>query len=247
MPNEAGWRFYHVGLIVTGKGERGFLPSLFRSLTQTGRCTFEVVARVGQRTPFTPGSKRDLKMLGSNKLIPDKDAEEIGVPARRHLKRHGEAGLIVLIDDLEHDRVDRAHEVFQRYRDALDRMLLTDRARASVHFLVNMIEAYYFAHADAINAVLGTALTDHPGDDEEIRHPKNALKALFKGFDEIAHGEQIVKQLDVDHVLSIPTSCGSLRALFAWCAKSIDADVGEQYQLEEGIYSVVTGPQLATI
>ena len=47
---------------------------------------------------------------------------------------------------------------------------------ASVHFLVNMLEAYYFAHAAATNGVLGTELEDFEGDVESIRHPKNDLK-----------------------------------------------------------------------
>jgi hypothetical protein len=250
MP-EAGsapvWRFHHIGVIVTGTGEKGFLPQLFRSLTEAGHCTFEVIARIGQRTPFAPGSKRDLKMLGSNKLIPDRDATEIGVPARRHLAKRGEFALVLLIDDLEQARAERAQDVFQRYREALDRMLLSERSRASVHFLVNMLEAYYFADAAAINAVLGTTLADYAGDVEDIRHPKNELKKLESAFDEVVDGAKIVALLDVRHVLSNPASCASLRVLFAWCAKAIEAGLGDEYRLETGIYSVVTGPQLAML
>jgi len=45
--------------------------------------------------------------------------------------------------------------VFERYRNALDAVLATLQLhhRAAVHFLVNMLEAYYFAHADAVNTV----------------------------------------------------------------------------------------------
>ena len=55
---------------------------------------------------------------------------------------------LILVDDLEAGRSDSAQEIFDRYRLALD-TILTERKsrRASVHFLVNMLEAYYFATA----------------------------------------------------------------------------------------------------
>ena len=40
-----------------------------------------------------------------------------------------------------------------------------------------MLEAYYFADAQAINAVLETSLPDREGDVETIRNPKSNLRA----------------------------------------------------------------------
>ena len=76
---------------------------------------------------------------------------EIGLSARRYLA-DGFA-YVILVDDLAHDHRDHATDVFQRYRLALDTILnpVGWKTRASVHFLVNMLEAYYFAHAAAIN------------------------------------------------------------------------------------------------
>ena len=43
-------------------------------------------------------------------------------------------------------------------------MLRSDMVgKAAVHFLVNMLEAYYFADAEAVNSVLGTKLQDFDG------------------------------------------------------------------------------------
>ncbi len=153
---------------------------------------------------------------------------------------------VVLIDDLEHDFRDQADAVFQRYRTALDTILGPAglSSRASVHFLVNMLEAYYFAHAEAINAVLGTALADFQGDVETIRHPKNELKKHHPGFDEIRHGRAIIERLDVPRVLSNPETCRSLRTLFGWCSRAIGREFTDVYQLASGSYFDVTRPQI---
>ena len=116
--------------------------------------------------------------------------------------------------------------------------------RASVHFLVNMLEAYYFADAAAINAVLGTEMADFEGDVETIRHPKNELKRLHPGFDEIEHGGAIIESLDVPHVLSNPETCRSLRTLFGWCSRAIGREFTDVYQLANGSYFEVTRPQI---
>jgi len=239
------WRFCRIGLLVTGKGEKQFLPRFLRSLTTSGRCTFTVLGRIGQRSPIT-SEKRLLKMVGSNKKIADKDAQQIGLPARRWLNNDND-NLLLVVDDLEHARRDSHREVFGRYRSALDTILCAEglRARASVHFLVNMLEAYFFGDVAAVNAVLGTELTDHQGDVEDIRHPKRDLQKLCPGFDEIEDGEAIVKNLDVERVLDNPAACGSLRVLFAWCAISVGSDVDARFRLDCGGYDIVTGPQLA--
>ena len=185
--------FFNFGLIVTGKGEREHLPKLFRSLMATGICTFDVIKFIGQRRPIT-SAKRKLKMVGEGKTIPDKDATEIGFPARGHLSAD-QCHLVVLVDDLEHDRRAQAQQVFDRYRLALDTILTNDQKhRAAVHFLVNMLEAYYFADAKAVNAVSGLdpPLEDYQGDVEIITHPKADLKRLYPGFREVDDGGRIL-------------------------------------------------------
>jgi len=181
-------------------------------------------------------------MTGTGKTIPDRDQSDIGLPARRFLAQ--ESTLVILVDDLEHERAPVIEGVFDRYRRALDTMLGTEKHRASVQFFVHMLEAYYFADAQAINSVLGTELSDHQGDVETIPHPKAELKKLAPGFDEIEHGRQIVGRLNVVHVLSIPERCASLRTLFGWASAAIGEAPTSQYQLVDGHYSEVTKPQI---
>ena len=158
---------------------------------------------------------------------------------------------VILIDDLEYRRRDQALLVFDRYRTALDIALKTLKHRASVHLLVNMLEAYYFADAQAINAVLETSLPDYEGDVETIRNPKSDLRAEYQGFREIEHGGRILDQIDIEHVLSRPDACASLRALFAWCVKVLEtysnhdcADFYDKYRLHDGKLSEITQTQL---
>ena len=111
IPHPTGgqtWPFYHFGLIVTGEAEEKCLVKLFRSIAATGKCRFEVIRRVGQRSVIT-SKKRQLKMVGSGKKIPNRDATEIGLPARRHLSSR--PGFVVLVDDLEADRSDDIEQV----------------------------------------------------------------------------------------------------------------------------------------
>jgi hypothetical protein len=248
--NEAppsAWRFYKVGLLVTGKGEAKFLPKLLRTLSASSACHFQVLRKIDQRLPIT-SRERQLKMAGTGKAIPTKDEEEIGFRARKWLG-DDPAKLLVLIDDLEHDRRGQRGPIFDRYRGALDAILLSgeQRTRASVHFLVNMLEAYYFAHVDAANAVLGTSLSDHAGDVEEIRHPKGELRRHRPGFDEVVHGELIVGRLDLDRVLGNPETCASLRTLFAWCALATGGTPDARFCLDSGAYDITTGPQLGRL
>ena len=239
------WRFVHFGLIVTGKGERDFLPDLFRSLAATGMCTFKVIRRIGQRGPIT-SPKRKLRMLGSGKEIPDRDASEIGLPARGFLSSHD--GYVLLIDDLEADRSEAIREVFGRYRAALDAVLNEKQTRrVAVHFFVNMLEAYYFADTRAVNQILGTELADFEGDVESIRHPKNDLKRLSHGFHERDHGRQIVNRLDVSHILSRGDTCASLRTMFAWLYIALGEPEGYDNRLLEGRYSEVTKSQISSL
>jgi hypothetical protein len=219
---------YRFGLIVTGEGEEAFLPRLFRALMARAYCVFTVIRRVGQRSPIT-APKRLLKMVGAGRPLPTKDEEEIGIPVLMFLRRHpGSCAMIV--DDLEGDRRGKADAVFARYRTALDEALGPSglKPRAAVHFMVNMLEAYYFADSRAVNSVAGAEVipVDHPNDVEEIRHPKRNLKRLWPEFDEKTHGERILRCLDIEHVLSRPTECCWLRAMFAWCVAKLSAAAG---------------------
>ncbi|WP_019498728.1 DUF4276 family protein [Pseudanabaena sp. PCC 6802] len=240
--SDSAWRFVKFGLIVTGDTEAQHLPMLFRSLTKLGTCYFEVIRQIGQRSPIT-SDKKKLKMVGSGQTIPNRDEEEIGLEARRRLNEN--IDYVLLIDDLEQDRRDQATEVFNRYRLALDTMLSQEKHRASVHFLVNMLEAYYFADASAVNSVLGTSLEDCDYDVEEIPHPKNKLKAIYQGFEELEHGGQILACLDTEKVLSNPDTCASLRTLFAWCWQCLHQPRTDQYQLLNGKLSSITQIQLS--
>ncbi len=243
-PSGVKFAHYSFGLIVTGKGERSELSSLFRSLMIHGACHFSVLRQVPQRSPRT-SERRNLKMVNTSKSLPDKDTEEIGLPARRHLSS-GPYAQVVLIDDLEHARVAVAGKVFDRYRMALDSSLgnADARRRASVHFLVNMLEAYFLADAASINAVLGTSVADHAGDVESIRNPKAKLKEHYTGYRETEHGVEILKRLDVPHVLSDPATCASLRTLFKWCWTRIGEPDEDRFCLRNGNLSAVTAAQI---
>ena len=185
-------------------------------------------------------------MIGSGKRIPDKDATDIGLPARNFLA--SESTFVVLVDDLEATRSDDLQQVFDRYRLALDEVLRPNQIRrAAVHFLVNMLEAYYFADAQAVNHVLGTEIEDYERDVETIRNPKNKLKGLYHGFDEIRHGQLIVHGLRVRHVLSRKETCASLRTMFAWICKAMGEPDGEAYRFLDGHYSAVTKSQVEAL
>ena len=230
------------GLIVTGDGEASFLPKLFRSIMAAAHCTFVVIRKSEQLSPIT-SKKRVLRMVGQGKVIPSKDEEQYGIPARRFLKERANS-FVLVIDDLEGARRENVAEVFNRYRLALNQMLepLGLANRASVHFLVNMLEAYYYGHCDAVNAVAKSTIiaSDHPEDVEAIGHPKNQLKKLWNGFDEIEHGPAILDKLDVCHLLQRKDHCCWLRTLFHWCISRIppesvwDDGISEKLRLSDG-------------
>jgi hypothetical protein len=243
--------FIHFGLIVTGKAEREHLPKLFRSLTKSGMCNVKLIGQINQLSPIT-SQKRKVKMLRSGKTIPNKDAQKIGLPARRYLET-GPCRFVILIDDLEHDRLQQTQQLFYRYRLALDTILKSQKRDASVHFLVNMLEAYYFADADAINLALELEppLEDHDGDVETIRHPKGKLKKRYPSFKEVEDGGKILKLINIEHVLLQPDKCAGLRTLFAWCVKVLERhpsykhfSLADKYQLGEGKLSDITRAQL---
>ena len=212
-------KFFQFGLIVTGETEEQCLPRLFRSLMAQGTCSFEVIRRIGQRSPIR-SETRQLRMVGKGHTVPPKDEAEIGIAARLFLKK-SDSRYVLLVDDLEADRANDIDAVFARYRLALDEVLAELAHKAAVHFLVNMLEAYYFADTAAVNDVLGTDIEDFAGDVETIRNPKGRLKSLYPSFDEKEHGTRIVARLDVPHVLARPDTSASLRTMFAWASEAI--------------------------
>lgn len=248
----SSWPIFHFGLIVTGKGEEDHLPKLFRSLAIGGGCRFSVIRRIGQRNPIK-SPKRKLDMVGNGKTIPDRDAMEIGLPARRFLWQD-KFRFILLIDDLESGRRDIKQGVFDRYRRALDTMLVYgERNRAAVFFLVNMLEAYYFADAAAVNAHLrrDPPLEEYEGDVETIGHPKNELKEQYPGFREREDAGPILAILDVEHVLDRPDTCASLRSIFAWCVRVLrmhphfdEMGIARKFRLVDGEMDDVTRAQI---
>lgn len=245
--------YFYFNLIVTGVGEQKHLEKLFKSLHATKICSFKIVKRIGQLSPITSHTRR-LRMVGKGQSIPTKD-EELGLSARGYLQKDA-CHFVILIDDLEYSRRTQAQQVFDRYRKAFDTILTEEqRGRAAVHFLVNMLEAYYFADAQAINAALGLnpPLVDYAGDVETIRHPKNELKRLYPGFDEVSDGGKILDQLNVPHVLSRPKTCAWLRTLFAWCVNALEQYTDQEYKellrlpkyrLDDGVLSEITQGQI---
>jgi hypothetical protein len=237
------WQVFHFGLLVTGRTEEKHLSKLFSHLQNQhevqGHCHFEVIRFVNQLRPKK--KKQPINIIGKNKAIPDK-ATHIGFAARKYINK-SEHHHVLLIDDLEYEWKEQAFDVFQVYREIFDVILKAKKNRAAVHFLVYMLEAYYFADANAINSVLSTDLKDYEADVETIRHPKGQLKRLFKGFDEIQHGGQILSLLDVEHVLSNKENCASLRTLYQWCWEKMGQVATKKYQLLNGKLSEVTRSQ----
>jgi hypothetical protein len=237
------WKFVKFGLIVTGKGEREFLPSLFRDLTRSGHCSFSVIKMVRQLDPVTSVKRRAAKVVGSGKLAFDKYEEDIGVAARRFIGK-GEYHFVILLDDLEGHNRDRIEAKFRRYREPLDGLLQSSRDRAAVHFFRNMLEAYFLSDTAAVNAVLGTSLTDYECDVEVEPNPKRTIRKAAKRYREIEDGKAIVARLDLQHVLGNASTCASLRSLIAWCSEKMGKPFSERYRLSSGAYLIVTGRQL---
>jgi hypothetical protein len=214
-------------------------------------CAFTVIRKSGQLSPIT-SEKRALRMVGRGEVIPSIDEAQYGIPARLFLQKYPNS-FVLVIDDLEGARREQVRAVFTRYRLALNQMLdpygLADRA--SVHFLVNMLEAYYFAHAGAVNTVAGTDILDqdHPDDVESIRHPKNQLRDIWQGFDEVEHGSLVLDELDLHHVLQHDERCCWLRTMFYWCIIRInagsvwDSELTQSFRLPDGCRIALTENQ----
>ncbi len=215
-------QFLQVYLLVTGQTEEEHLPRLFSRLESTGVCRFAVERRIRQHSPRSV--KRQLRMVGRRgDRITSRAEDEISLPARRILYGHPDR-ILVLADDLEHDRRDQVGAIFELYREALDKALPeSDKPRAAVHFFVNMLEAYYFADPAALEQALGLELEAHGGDVEEIRHPKSLLKRHFPEYRERHHGGQILDHLDLHSVLDDSETCAWLRSCISWLVRALRA------------------------
>jgi hypothetical protein len=233
-----------VGLIVTGKGEEDSLHEVFNhALMPHANCLFSIIGRVPQLPPAT-ASKAQIKITGTSRQAESWD-ERIGLWALGFLRQYP-GSLVVVLDDIEHDRRPVIDRVFGRYRDALDSVLAKPglSGRTSVHFLANMKEAYYFAHSSAVNGVAGAAVlaADHPTDVEQIRDPKNSLAAVWPGkFRERRDGNEIIRALDLAHILARPQECCWLRAMVAWCLDRFNQQDIVYPGLPPDPYCVVTG------
>jgi hypothetical protein len=192
-------------------------------------------------------------MVGAGRRLPTIDEEEIGLPVLGFLRRHP-GSFAMVVDDLEGTRRAVAVEVFGRYRTALNEVLMTSNlhTRAAVHFLVNMLEAYYFANSNAVNTAAGGEVlaADHPTDVEQIGHPKGELKRLWPRFDEKEHAGPILRGLDTEHVLSRPAECCWLRTMFAWCVAKLtesdaihDPTLANSFCLADGCRAPITSGQ----
>ena len=61
--------FFRFGLIVTGEGEAAFLPEFFQSVSENGRCSFEVIRRIDQRSPRTsPKVEHGRRIVGALRM-----------------------------------------------------------------------------------------------------------------------------------------------------------------------------------
>ncbi|MFM8007533.1 MAG: hypothetical protein ACKO86_21915, partial [Dolichospermum sp.] len=114
--------------------EEEHLPSLLKNLTKTGICTFKIIRRIGQLSPRTSVKKHTLSVIGTNKKDLNQNQQIIGRTARDYLLKNP-CRYLLLVDDLEKDRVNKAPQVFRVYKEALDGILLAQKNRASVHFL----------------------------------------------------------------------------------------------------------------
>ena len=86
---------------------------------------------------------------------------------------------------------------------------------------------------------------------ETIRNPKSNLRQMHPSFEVIDDGGEILNHIDIEHILSRPDACASLRTLFAWCVKVLETysdhdctDFYDKYKLRDGKLSEITGTQL---
>lgn len=180
--------------------------------------------------------------------------EEISLPVRSCLRR-GEDTYLLLIDDLESSGRASVEEIFKNYRRAVDLLLAAEeKSRTAVFFLVNMLEAYFFADPEAIHRALGIQAEISVGDVEKIRNPKSRLAMQYPGYRETEDGGRILEQLDLFKVLENPKHCAWLRSCIDWVYRSLSRDLAVELQdslenieqachLQDGRKSIQTSAQ----
>jgi hypothetical protein len=234
-----------VGLIVTGRCEAEALDAPFnRAFAPRAACVFQVFARIGQLRPRKSPAPR-LPEQASGKRLPTRD-EELGLRALGFLRSNPDS-FVLVVDDLEGDELP---PVFERYRKALDGVLAGRgmQDRAAVHFLKNMVEAYFFAHADAVNRVAQREVLpgDEDADVELMRHPKGKLSDLWAAYSETQHGGEILRALDLHHILSTPDRCCCLRSAVAWCVDRLAGRKAFYAPLDPADFCLDTGCKVDT-
>jgi hypothetical protein len=247
--------FFKFLLFVTGKGESKHLQKIFRDLEASRICSFKVVEKIGQREGIT-SVKKQVKMVGKGKNLPSKDFDEISAPARRHVSE-SPCNRLLLIDDLEQLNPIEAASKFKRYRQALDEGLrgTSRESHASVHFLVRMLEAYFFADINAVNQALqiDPPIPPYTQDVEKIKHPKSELKKHFPSYKEKEDSGLVLDKLCLDTVLANPVWCASLRTCVKWIVEQLrayprpetvkDCRFDERFHLTTGTLYSVTDEQ----
>lgn len=235
-------------LAVTGHTEvkcaarivRKSLPNLPR------RVEVDVVRRVPQRPRIRLRNKTPTR----SQIIPDHQKLALDLPK---LLAQNPDRYFLWLDDLEKGE-DRQNPTshYRYYRDLIEGAVTGDfRRRCSVHFLVNMLENYFFGHTSVVNEVLKTSLTDHDGDCENIRSAAGKLNEFAKSvsqssqYHKTTHGTEIARKLDIERILGNPQTCRALRTLVAWCWNTVGEQPTGRFQLAEGSFWSITAVQLS--
>ena len=125
-------------------------------------------------------------------------------------------------------------------------MLTENQAhQASVHFLVNMLEAYYFADTQAVNAVLGTDLDDFEGDVETIRNPKSEVEGPLSWIQRKGTWTPDCRAIECSSTyFPRADACCSLRTILAWSYTAIEEPDCEIRPLLDGCHNEITKGQI---
>lgn len=214
-------KFY---LFVTGKGEEKHLHKLFSALSEIAPSAFIVAARVDQLGAIKSSKRlRRETVVGTNKSIPDRLFNKVVAPIRRYVTEDP-CNFVILMDDLEYERIKDGEKIFERYRELLDKGLGSETSRGSVHFLANMVEAYFFADFQATNTALALAspLSEHVGDVERIRNPKHEIRKRLPTYNEIEDAGKVLNRIDLRRVLAEKDSCAWLRSCVKWTVEVLE-------------------------
>ncbi len=255
------------GLLVTGKLEEGgreggraqaSLADLFRPIRNTGLCDLKVALRFNQWVPEKKEPPLTVRRSPEPKSLPT-FKQEIALKVRGWLE-NGQNRFLIFIDDGERARAATIGEVFADYRSTITALLPeAQHPRVAVHFLVNMIEAYYFADPERASEALGWSIPRIGGDPEEIRNPYSdlieAAGRLGKDYGKKREtGERVLARIRLEEILKNPEHCGWLRAAVRWLVFSLENATDQPealeafgfrqlFHLESGKIAPLTGAQ----